>query len=188
MQDHKHKSPWLTLGLLICTAALWIWFTQQQQLNEGNLFTKKPAQIDYFIENFRANFYTDAGVLNYALSGDRLTHYQDSDRVTIAKPALIINENNQWLLTSENATGNENFSGEFSFQGNAKITNTDEEDFFIAADLFIFDTVNKTFNAKNAQASVEIVWSKGKVTGNNMVIDLGDNTFSLEQVVGRYEN
>lgn len=188
MQNSQPKSRLFTFVLLVCAAALFVWFTQQQPLTDGNLFAKKPAQIDYFIENFSANFYTDTGVLNYALSGDKLTHYQESDRVTIVKPVLAFNENNAWLLSSDKATGNENFSGEFAFQGNAKIINPDEQDFFISAGDFIFDTHKKTFNAKNAQAPVEIVWSKGKVTGNNMLIDFRNNTFSLQQVVGTYEN
>ncbi len=173
------------IGLLFL---LLLWLTQSVNNSElsSNPQNKDPAQIDYYIKNFTNKAFLADGSLQYTLSGTQLEHYKNSDTVTIQKPVLVYTNQHNWTLSSTTAVTTEGLNEEIIFEDNAILRQNGAEAITIKADNFAFSPKNKQFIANSTKKTVSINWKNGNITGNKIIANLIEDTFTLENVKATY--
>ncbi len=118
---------WRTLAiaiflLLMSVSSWWFLRTLKQPVEQLRATAAKGAQVDYYMEHFRATFMGEDGQRKYMLKAELMQHYPDDDKLRFVKPIFVQFEAGREAINSQGDVGwYYSASNEVFLSGNVKI-------------------------------------------------------------------
>lgn len=179
------------LAVLIVIVLAFSWWIEDlaRQLERAPQDTSADIQ-DFFIDDYQLSINDAKGKLQYQGSGDRMDHWQKSDKVTLDRPVFIVYQSDgpPSTLRSERAEGKPDgkevhLLGEVVLDRDAFKNN--DSIHAVTRDMTLWPGTQRG----HTDAHVEAEGKKYKVEGKGMTIDMLAGTLELHSKVrGVYED
>lgn len=116
----------IAIFLLLISAGSW-WFLRTLEQPVEQVTAAKVAQVDYYMENFRATFMNEDGQRKYVLKAKLMQHYSHDHKLRLVKPIFVQFEAGRERLDSRGDIGwYYSADNEVVLSGNVKIIQMDD--------------------------------------------------------------